>query len=102
MERRILLETLADQLPQDSISFSSKLADIEKKENGEILLEFENGNRLSAKVCSSKSTFALVFLNSLPTCEQKYFSGYPISANYALDIESLYNIRPVISIIKAL
>ncbi|KAI5655773.1 hypothetical protein M9H77_32960 [Catharanthus roseus] len=50
VERRILLETLADQLPQDSISFSSKLADIEKKENGEILLEFENGNRLSAKI----------------------------------------------------
>lgn len=50
MERGILLETLANELPPDAISFSSKLANIEKKKNDEILLEFENGNLLSAEV----------------------------------------------------
>ena len=50
MERRILLETLANQLPQDAVQFSSKLANIERSENGEILLELENGTRLCAKV----------------------------------------------------
>lgn len=50
VERRILLETLANQLPQDAVQFSSKLANIERSENGEILLELVNGTRLCAKV----------------------------------------------------
>ena len=50
MERRILLETLADRLPPDAISFASKLAKIEKSGGGETLLEFMDGTRISAKV----------------------------------------------------
>ncbi|XP_024986854.1 monooxygenase 2-like [Cynara cardunculus var. scolymus] len=50
VERRTLLETLAKQLPLDSISFSSKLANIEKQEDGETLLELDNGSRISSKV----------------------------------------------------
>lgn len=50
VERRILLETLANQLPPDAISFSSKLAKIERSESGETLLELMNGTRLSAKI----------------------------------------------------
>nr|AUD40387.1 zeaxanthin epoxidase 2 [Camellia sinensis] len=50
VERRILLETLANQLPSDAISFSSKLAKIERSESGETLLELMNGRRLSAKI----------------------------------------------------
>lgn len=50
VERRILLETLANELPPDAISFSSKLANIEKKKNDEILLEFENRSHLSAEI----------------------------------------------------
>ncbi|XP_071696457.1 monooxygenase 2-like [Rutidosis leptorrhynchoides] len=50
VERRTLLETLAKQLPVDSISYSSKLAKIEKHENGETLLELVNGTRISSKV----------------------------------------------------
>lgn len=50
VERRILLETLADQLKPDSISFSSKLKELKMKENGDFLLMLENGNQLSAEV----------------------------------------------------
>lgn len=50
MERRILLETLANELPPDTVQFSSKLANIERTENGEILLELEDGARLYSKV----------------------------------------------------
>lgn len=57
MERGILLETLANELPPDAISFSSKLANIEKKKNDEILLEFENGNHLSAEVYLHPKSF---------------------------------------------
>ncbi|CAL5440404.1 unnamed protein product [Camellia sinensis] len=47
---RIFLETLANQLPPDAISFSSKLAKIERSESGETLLELMNGTKLSAKI----------------------------------------------------
>ncbi|CAI9095666.1 OLC1v1031661C1 [Oldenlandia corymbosa var. corymbosa] len=50
VERRILLESLANQLPQDAISFSSKLANMEKKQDGNTILKLEDGNQLSAKV----------------------------------------------------
>lgn len=52
MERRILLETFADQLPPGAIRFSSKLAKIGRSENGETLLELVDGTRISAKVNS--------------------------------------------------
>ncbi|KAI3820823.1 hypothetical protein L1987_08372 [Smallanthus sonchifolius] len=42
VERRTLLETLAKQLPVDSICFSSKLARIEEHKYGETLLELVN------------------------------------------------------------
>ncbi|KAM7491169.1 hypothetical protein LguiA_034090 [Lonicera macranthoides] len=50
VERRILLETLAKQLPQNSIKFSSKLSKIERMEGGETLLELVDGTKLSAKI----------------------------------------------------
>ncbi|CAK9184988.1 unnamed protein product [Ilex paraguariensis] len=50
VERRILLDTLANQLPPDAISFDSKLAKIEKSGGGETLLEFMDGTRISAKI----------------------------------------------------
>ncbi|KAI3686500.1 hypothetical protein L1987_80178 [Smallanthus sonchifolius] len=50
VERRTLLETLAKQLPVDSICFSSKLARIERHKDGETLLELVNGTRISSKV----------------------------------------------------
>ncbi|KAL6966182.1 Gamma-tubulin complex component 2, partial [Sarracenia purpurea var. burkii] len=48
-ERRILLEALANQLPPQSISFSSKLAKIERSESGETLLQLMDGTRLSRR-----------------------------------------------------
>ncbi|GFZ15371.1 FAD/NAD(P)-binding oxidoreductase family protein [Actinidia rufa] len=50
VERRILLETLANQLPPDTISYSSKLAKIEKSESSETLLELADGTKISAKI----------------------------------------------------
>ncbi|KAI8560563.1 hypothetical protein RHMOL_Rhmol04G0267400 [Rhododendron molle] len=50
VERRILLETLADQLPSDSISFGSKLRKIERSESGGTLLELTDGSSISAKI----------------------------------------------------
>lgn len=50
VERRILLETLANQLPQGAVRFSSKLAKIERSEGGETLLELVDGTQLLAKI----------------------------------------------------
>ncbi|KAL3834982.1 hypothetical protein ACJIZ3_009718 [Penstemon smallii] len=50
VERKILLETLAKQLPQNTISFSSKLKNIESSENDETLLQLENDSQISAKI----------------------------------------------------
>lgn len=50
MERGILLETLANQLPAGAIRFSSKLAKIDKSESGETLLKLTDGTQLYAKV----------------------------------------------------
>ncbi|GMN31008.1 hypothetical protein TIFTF001_003065 [Ficus carica] len=50
VERRVLLETLANQLPPDSVLFNSKLTNISKSGNGETLLELVDGTQLSAKI----------------------------------------------------
>ncbi|KAE9613127.1 hypothetical protein Lal_00027414 [Lupinus albus] len=50
VERRVLLETLAGQLPKDTIQFSSKLAKIETSPHGESLLELTDGSKLLAKI----------------------------------------------------
>lgn len=50
VERRVLLETLANQLPPDSVQFSSKLSKISKTESGETMLELVDGTQLFAKV----------------------------------------------------
>ncbi|MED6193872.1 hypothetical protein PIB30_023242 [Stylosanthes scabra] len=50
VERRVLLETLAGELPQDMIQFSSKLARIEANPDGETLLELADGSKLLAKI----------------------------------------------------
>lgn len=53
VERRILLETLAKELPPGAVRFSSKLAKIEKAKNGETLLQLVDGTQLYAKVTLS-------------------------------------------------
>jgi hypothetical protein len=50
VERRVLLETLAAELPPDTIQYSSRLVKIETSSNGETLLEFTNGSKLLAQV----------------------------------------------------
>ena len=58
VERRLLLETLASQLPPETIKFSSKLKTIQSNANGDTQLELEDGSKLLAKVLflSSKMT----------------------------------------------
>ncbi|XP_071722282.1 monooxygenase 2-like [Rutidosis leptorrhynchoides] len=50
VERRILLETLANKLPSNSVRFDSKLSEIEKSESGETLLKLADGTQLLAKI----------------------------------------------------
>ncbi|PIN04870.1 Kynurenine 3-monooxygenase [Handroanthus impetiginosus] len=50
VERKILLETLANQLPPNAISFSSKVKNVEKSENDETLLKLEDDSHISAKI----------------------------------------------------
>ncbi|XP_027914320.1 monooxygenase 2 isoform X2 [Vigna unguiculata] len=49
VERRVLLETLAGQLPKETIKFSSQLAKIEATSDGDTLLELVDGSKLLAK-----------------------------------------------------
>lgn len=58
VERGILLETLANQLPSDAIRFSSKLRQIEKTEGDETLLQLMDGTQLSAKVAITVFQFS--------------------------------------------
>lgn len=53
MERRVLLETLASQLPRDTIQYSSQLQRIEATPNGDTLLELVDGSKLLARVSHS-------------------------------------------------
>ncbi|KAL9438898.1 hypothetical protein AB3S75_024545 [Citrus x aurantiifolia] len=48
VERRILLETLANQLPPESVQFSSELAKIKTSGNGVTILELVNGTQIYA------------------------------------------------------
>jgi len=50
VERRVLLETLAGELPLNTIQYSSQLARIEATPNGDTLLELVDGSKLLAKV----------------------------------------------------
>ncbi|KAI3931683.1 hypothetical protein MKW92_051384 [Papaver armeniacum] len=50
VDRGILLETLANQLPPNSIRFSSKLANIETAGTSETLLELVDGTQLQPKI----------------------------------------------------
>ncbi|CAI8589111.1 unnamed protein product [Vicia faba] len=50
VERRVLLETLASQLPHDTIQYSSRLVKIEASSNGDTLLEFIDGSKLLAQI----------------------------------------------------
>ncbi|RDY00350.1 Monooxygenase 3, partial [Mucuna pruriens] len=50
VERRVLLETLASQLPRDTIQYSSQLQKIEASPDGDTLLELVDGSKLLAKI----------------------------------------------------
>ncbi|CAN1834811.1 Monooxygenase 3 [Linum perenne] len=50
VERRILLETLANQLPPESIRFSSKLSKIETIDTGATLLQLTDGTEIHSKI----------------------------------------------------
>ena len=50
VERRVLLEILASQLPPETIRFSSKLESIQSNANGDTLLQLGDGTQFLAKV----------------------------------------------------
>lgn len=54
VHRKILLEALAEELPADSIRFSSKFTAIEQQELGGtsiVVLYLEDGTTIKSKVC---------------------------------------------------
>lgn len=57
VERRVLLETLAAQLPPDTIQYSSRLANIEASPNGDTHLELVDGTKLLAQVFYTTFSF---------------------------------------------
>ncbi|EOY24218.1 FAD/NAD(P)-binding oxidoreductase family protein isoform 1 [Theobroma cacao] len=98
VERRILLETLANQLPPEAVQFSSKLAKIETSENGETLLELTNGTRLLAKIvvgCDGiRSTIAKWMGFSEPKyaghCALRGLGYYPKGQPFAPRVSYMY------------
>lgn len=73
MERKVLLETLASQLPRDTIKFSSQLAKIKATSNGDTLLELVDGSKLLAKV-SQGAVIISIALNFLAACSGHHSS----------------------------
>lgn len=50
VERRVLLEALANKLPPDTIRFSSGMKSIQQNGNGKLLLDLDDGTQLLAKI----------------------------------------------------
>ncbi|XP_052210392.1 monooxygenase 2-like [Diospyros lotus] len=72
LERSVLLETLADQLPKDTIKFSAKLAKAETSQSTETLLELTNGAKLSAKIAIGCDGIRSLVAKSMGFSEPKY------------------------------
>ncbi|XP_071696942.1 monooxygenase 2-like [Rutidosis leptorrhynchoides] len=98
VERGILLETLAKKLPADSISYSSKLAKIEKHENGETLLELANGTKISSKVvigCDGVRSSVAKWMgfsepNYVGYCAFRGLADYPNGQPYVRRVTYIY------------
>ncbi|KAK1274215.1 hypothetical protein QJS04_geneDACA012518 [Acorus gramineus] len=50
VERKLLLESFMDQLPPDTVRFSSRLAAIQRNGSNGVLLELEDGMMISSKI----------------------------------------------------
>lgn len=60
VERRVLLETLANKLPPGTISYSSKVKSVKAQEKEGTLLELEDGREILAKVNLSFRNMKLI------------------------------------------
>ncbi|KAK3008942.1 LOW QUALITY PROTEIN: hypothetical protein RJ639_014025, partial [Escallonia herrerae] len=96
VERRILLETLVNQLPEDAIRFSSKLDKIERSETGENLLELVDGTRVSTKIVIGCDGIRSPVAKWMGFSEPKYgiaFRGlafYPDGQSYEPKVNYIY------------
>ncbi|KAG9155375.1 hypothetical protein Leryth_017902 [Lithospermum erythrorhizon] len=71
VERRVLLETLANQLPPNAISYCSKLTEMKNGE-GETLLKLQDGTQLSAKIVIACDGIKSPVARSMGYSEPKY------------------------------
>ncbi|KAK8578950.1 hypothetical protein V6N12_069291 [Hibiscus sabdariffa] len=98
VERRILLETLANELPPDTVRFSSKLANINSSQNGETLLELTDGTRVLAKIVIGCDGIRSPIAKWMGFSEPKYvghcaFRGlgfYPDGQPFAANVNYIY------------
>ncbi|KAI4327174.1 hypothetical protein L6164_019666 [Bauhinia variegata] len=98
VERRVLLETLAAQLPEDSLRFSSKVVKIEKTSNGDTLLELVDGSKLLAKIVIGCDGIRSPIAKWMGFAEPKYvgycaFRGlayYPDGQPYEPNVNYIY------------
>ncbi|KAE8690206.1 FAD/NAD(P)-binding oxidoreductase family protein isoform 2 [Hibiscus syriacus] len=98
VERRILLEMLANELPPETVRFSSKLANINSSENGETLLKLTDGTRLLAKIVIGCDGIRSTIAKWMGFSEPKYvghcaFRGlgfYPDGQPFAAKINYIY------------
>ncbi|XP_037494215.1 monooxygenase 2 isoform X2 [Jatropha curcas] len=72
VERRILLETLANQLPTDAVRFSSGLEKIEKSESGETSLKLKDGTQILANIVIGCDGIRSPVANWMGFSEPKY------------------------------
>ncbi|KAL4335371.1 hypothetical protein GQ457_07G010820 [Hibiscus cannabinus] len=75
---RVLPETLASELPPETVQFSSKLANIKSRENDDTLSELTDGTRFLAKMSFSEPKYT-------GHCAFRglgfYLNGQPYAAN---------------------
>ncbi|TYH81497.1 hypothetical protein ES332_D03G204300v1 [Gossypium tomentosum] len=98
VERRILLETLANELPPETVRFSSKLGKIQSSENGETLLQLTNGTTLLAKIVIGCDGIRSPIAKWMGFSEPKYagysaFRGlgvYPDGQPFAANVNYIY------------
>ncbi|MBA0850982.1 hypothetical protein Goshw_010610, partial [Gossypium schwendimanii] len=98
VERRILLETLANELPPETVRFSSKLGKIQSSENGETLLQLTDGTTLLAKIVIGCDGIRSPIAKWMGFSEPKYagysaFRGlgvYPDGQPFAANVNYIY------------
>uniref|UniRef100_A0A0R0HBU7 FAD-binding domain-containing protein n=1 Tax=Glycine max TaxID=3847 RepID=A0A0R0HBU7_SOYBN len=95
VERRVLLETLASQLPRDSVQYSSQLQRIEASPNGDTLLELVDGSKLLARIVIECDGIRSPIAKWMGFPEPKYvgLASYPDAQYFGPRVNYIYGRR---------